>query len=411
MTPQNNFRFKTKDIFSHPWILDFESAYETGKESTLSSISGNNSKNSTSGFKKEESKPKGHLRKISGVNNKGLNIPKSALKQDNKPIEPEEDKKTDIKKRSLKDNKLEEHREKIKENLHLQKLNSVKEAINSTQDFSLLSNGDRTDSLFDKVLTQVKERNKGKINCNFLDKRKKSIIIEDQSEFDMDKILVAEKSNKIVLKISRDDRNKSVDLGKKATKAKKQDFQLLKDIKQIEINLNNHIKEENKKYDSLKNKKDKLKNELDLNKSEIKKTNTKAKLNSNKDYVQFDDILQTQGSYSNNNSKKTSVYSNKNSNAVSIHPKSYNKKVEVEEEKLTKTEKLESAITPIKSKSGLNKIKSPPLGSPSKTPSNKNKDNYNDLIYNAIIKKGRESNKNPKNSAGGKQPVKDLNKE
>lgn len=51
---------------------------------------------------------------------------------------------------------------RVQENLHIQKQRSIKQAIDSTQEFSKMNSG-ITDNLFDQVLTQVKERNKGKI--------------------------------------------------------------------------------------------------------------------------------------------------------------------------------------------------------------------------------------------------------
>ena len=72
-------------------------------------------------------------------------------------------KRSDKKKPSVKNSQLEENREKIKESLNMQKKNSMQMALNSTNDFSYYENSVKTDSLFDKVLTQVKERNKGKI--------------------------------------------------------------------------------------------------------------------------------------------------------------------------------------------------------------------------------------------------------
>ncbi len=69
---------------------------------------------------------------------------------------------------------LEEDIEKHKINLNLKKLNSTKEAsISTTAEEFMAMPKEKTDSLFDKVLIQVKEKNRGNYHIYFRQKEKK----------------------------------------------------------------------------------------------------------------------------------------------------------------------------------------------------------------------------------------------
>ena len=139
---------KIKDIFTHSWVVSFEKELiEKEKTDSLELPDKfNKSSNEKINFK-EESQMK--LKKDS------QNISKIQIKDENLQISQEKNKKG-----SFKGSQIEESREKIQESLNSHKKSSIQMAIDSS-DFQL-ENLEKTDSLFDKVLTQVKERNKGK---------------------------------------------------------------------------------------------------------------------------------------------------------------------------------------------------------------------------------------------------------
>lgn len=103
------------------------------------------------------------------INSNKLNISKHSdmdkernlFKQNSKEDVDKQIVRSETRKRSVKNPDLEISRDKMIENINIKKQNTMIEAINSTSEFSLLKEPEKSDSLFDKVLTQVKERNKG----------------------------------------------------------------------------------------------------------------------------------------------------------------------------------------------------------------------------------------------------------
>ena len=156
---------------------------------------------------------------------------------------------------------LEENREKILENLNYQKLTSLQLAMNSTNELSY-SEQDKTHSLFDKVLTQVKERNK--------DKRKKSRL-ETASEIDVESIIKNDPHLNHFnqrINVNAGNRDKSADTIRKIPSreyTKQHDGKLLNEIKQIEQHLDNHLLDQRKKFASLKEKTEDLNKLNNLN--------------------------------------------------------------------------------------------------------------------------------------------------
>ena len=234
LTPEISSRLKVKDIFSHPWVLSFESKNE----------------------EKEIEKPKEDVsEQFSAINelmkgtNKAQPLKEIINRIREKSIDRKSSKEVFVKEKHSAKSEIksgsfhEENREKIKENLNNQKINSLHMAMNSTQDLSYYE--EKSDSLFDKVLTQVKERNK--------DKRKKGKL-DGVSEIDVENIIRNE--NQIVLKVNRDMRDKSVDsLKKLPSKELKKDFVMLNEIQRMEVDLDKQIIEQRKKHDSFNNKK------------------------------------------------------------------------------------------------------------------------------------------------------------
>jgi serine/threonine protein kinase len=156
LTPEISSRMKIKDVFSHPWVVYFEKEI-LEKENTGNSF--NNSENSKLN--------KSAVEKLNYSENMGLKKLKE-LEMELKKIENiqnisvDKNNKKQLGTELLKNSKnvnINNSIEKIKENLNYQKKNSIKQALDSS-DFQL-ENIQRSDSLFDKVLTQVKERNKG----------------------------------------------------------------------------------------------------------------------------------------------------------------------------------------------------------------------------------------------------------
>ena len=167
LTPDEKNRVKAKEIFSHPWVKTFEKKpYEEVK------ISIDKDKEIKEEIKKIEpvlSKPSNkHENKITDnlKNDKVIGSKKKDLKKD-KSSPNVCTSKSDLRKHSDKieksaDDPKEISRQLMIKNINQQKENSIFEALNSSvQEFSLLNNIDKSDNLFDKVLTQVKERNKG----------------------------------------------------------------------------------------------------------------------------------------------------------------------------------------------------------------------------------------------------------
>ena len=143
-----NCRIKTKDIFTHPWVTDFENDYlKNNKFESFNS-------NSVPVVEAVSNKKEG-IKQPFSLNNKKENTNSLNLENNLR------DKSADCKKSSKKNSVLEEHREKIQENLKSQKKYSLENALNNTQDFSDFSSLSKTESLFDKVLTQVTDKNKG----------------------------------------------------------------------------------------------------------------------------------------------------------------------------------------------------------------------------------------------------------
>jgi hypothetical protein len=141
---------KIKDVFSHPWVLNFE------KENKAESL--NNSESSKLN--------KSAVDKLNYSENLGLKKMKE-LEMELKKIENMQNvsEEKNLKYQSgseiknVKNSKNDDSLEKIKDNLNYHKKNSIKQALDSS-DFQL-ENFHKGDSLFDKVLTQVKERNQG----------------------------------------------------------------------------------------------------------------------------------------------------------------------------------------------------------------------------------------------------------
>jgi len=125
LTPDINNRLKVKDIFYHPWVVSFEKEY---KERKLKEIS-----------------LKEQIYQNIEVSNKNT----SEIKE--KAINKE---KTEIEEKLNKE---------INKKIYLSKENNNNKQINGKNDFSIFeSNNLNKDSLFDKVLSQVEEKNRSK---------------------------------------------------------------------------------------------------------------------------------------------------------------------------------------------------------------------------------------------------------
>lgn len=126
-------------MFTHPWVIEFEKQLPNHEESILIN-------------KNLENSP------ILAKKNSSNNIPKPSINNYSDILKPLMNQ-TSRKKSS---NKMEdEDKEGLKYN-NIKKLNSTKEAsISTAAEECLTLPKDKTDSLFDKVLIQVKEKNRG----------------------------------------------------------------------------------------------------------------------------------------------------------------------------------------------------------------------------------------------------------
>ncbi len=257
LTSEISSRLKVKDIFHHPWVISFDK---------------NENKEIDSNNIKSQEKEVCDLNKsdLSGNNNiankRSLDLQNFLNKIKEQTVEknpnpnpnPSEIKPKYSNKSS---NLLEENREKILENLNYQKLTSLQLAMNSTNELSY-SEQDKTHSLFDKVLTQVKERNK--------DKRKKSRL-ETASEIDVESIIKNDPHLNHFnqrINVNAVNRDKSADTIRKIPSreyTKQHDGKLLNEIKQIEQHLDNHLLDQRKKFASLKEKTEDLNKLNNLN--------------------------------------------------------------------------------------------------------------------------------------------------
>jgi hypothetical protein len=95
-------------------------------------------------------------------------------------------------------------------------------------------------------------------------------------------------------------------------------------------------------------------------------------------------------------------------NLLNLHPKHLKKEapIVVEEVGLPNSKpEVEKSISEI-----IGKVKKPPVNKGNSLATSTST-NYNELMYPQSNNRGRESYKNPKNSAGSRPQVKDLNKE
>jgi hypothetical protein len=230
LTPEISSRLKVKDIFYHPWVVSFDK--NENKEIEIKSQEVNDlNKSDISVNNKRSLDLQNFLNKIK----------EQTVEKNQSEIKPKYSNKSS--------NLMEENREKIIENLNYQKLTSLQFAMNSTNELSY-SEQDKTNSLFDKVLTQVKERNK--------DKRKKSRL-EGATEIDVESII--KNDPHLNQRKNTGNRDKSADCIRKIPSSeytKHHDGKLLTEIKQIEEDLDNHLLEQRKKFVSFKEKKDDL---------------------------------------------------------------------------------------------------------------------------------------------------------
>lgn len=246
MTSEISSRLKVKDIFYHPWVISFDK--NENKEIDINNL-------------KSQEKEVNDLNKsdISGNNNNIVNkrsldlqnflnkIKEQTVEKNANPNANPNQSEIKPKYSNKSSNLLEENREKILENLNYQKLTSLQLAMNSTNELSY-SEQDKTHSLFDKVLTQVKERNK--------DKRKKSRL-ETASEIDVESIIKNDPHFNQRVNANAGNRDKSADTIRKIPSreyTKQHDGKLLNEIKQIEEHLDNHLLDQRKKFASLKEK-------------------------------------------------------------------------------------------------------------------------------------------------------------
>jgi hypothetical protein len=399
LTPEISSRLKVKDIFSHPWVNSFDkNEIKENERKSQDIIDLNKSDIATTNKRSQDLQ--NFLNRI-----KEQTIEKSQLE-----IKPKHSNKSG----SL----LEENREKIIENLNYQKLTSLQVAINSTNELSYIEQ-DKTHSLFDKVLTQVKERNK--------DKRKRSRI-DGTSEIDVESII----KNDVQLnqKIIISNRDKSADSVRKIPSkeyTKNHDGKLLNEIKKIEVDLDNQLLEQRKKFVSFKEMKEDLSNALLAGKifilnisiflflenkpkiiHEGKKQSliiTKIEEIKNKNASIIDSTpttqSQSQKAIKRNSDKRAS---GTEQNLVNLHPKTIvNDTTDFQEEFIQnlKEEKDTTASIPDL------KHKKPPLNKKSSLGGTSASMNYNEIMYGG--KGGRESHKNPKYSSGSRP--KDLSRE
>ncbi len=185
LTPDDRVRIKAKDIFNHPWIKKYEKRVSDmiAKNESIMSIKVDNEKDQV--FRKDESKPKMPIQpklidppKLEKKESKSENkiIISNKVDENIKPnfakdIPPKNNSNKNVivisnkieRKESNLDEKEQERLNLIK-NINQKKETSINEAINtSVNDFSLLNINSKSDSLFDKVLSKVKERNLGKL--------------------------------------------------------------------------------------------------------------------------------------------------------------------------------------------------------------------------------------------------------
>jgi hypothetical protein len=399
LTPEISSRLKVKDIFSHPWVNSFDkNEIKENERKSQDIIDLNKSDIATTNKRSQDLQ--NFLNRI-----KEQTIEKSQLE-----IKPKHSNKSG----SL----LEENREKIIENLNYQKLTSLLVAINSTNELSYIEQ-DKTHSLFDKVLTQVKERNK--------DKRKRSRI-DGTSEIDVESII----KNDVQLnqKIIISNRDKSADSVRKIPSkeyTKNHDGKLLNEIKKIEVDLDNQLLEQRKKFVSFKEMKEDLSNALLAgkifilnisiflfleNKPKIIHEGKKQSLiitkieeikNKNASIIDSTSTTQSQSqkAIKRNSDKRAS---GTEQNLVNLHPKTIvNDTTDFQEEFIQnlKEEKDTTASIPDL------KHKKPPLNKKSSLGGTSASMNYNEIMYGG--KGGRESHKNPKYSSGSRP--KDLSRE
>jgi hypothetical protein len=399
LTPEISSRLKVKDIFSHPWVNSFDkNEIKENERKSQDIIDLNKSDIATTNKRSQDLQ--NFLNRI-----KEQTIEKSQLE-----IKPKHSNKSG----SL----LEENREKIIENLNYQKLTSLLVAINSTNELSYIEQ-DKTHSLFDKVLTQVKERNK--------DKRKRSRI-DGTSEIDVESII----KNDVQLnqKIIISNRDKSADSVRKIPSkeyTKNHDGKLLNEIKKIEVDLDNQLLEQRKKFVSFKEMKEDLSNALLAgkifilnisiflfleNKPKIIHEGKKQSLiitkieeikNKNASIIDSTSTTQSQSqkAIKRNSDKRAS---GTEQNLVNLHPKTIvNDTTDFQEEFIQnlKEEKDTTASIPDL------KHKKPPLNKKSSLGGTSASTNYNEIMYGG--KGGRESHKNPKYSSGSRP--KDLSRE
>jgi hypothetical protein len=216
-------------------------------------------------------------------------------------------------------------------------------------------------------------------------------MIYDGNDNEIDRLL--ENENKIVLKIQREERQRSVDVNKidiKIPRPKKQNYEMLNEIKEIDLDLDKHIEEQNKKQISLKNKTDELSKAIDS--SRRMEPIKVGKQNFNDDFDVYN-LVTNQSSISNatnakKNSIKESTSSVSNNNMIALHPKNYLNDDELTKKSVGDRIDLSAELETTKVKSKKQKV--PPLQS-----------NYNDELY--ISHRGRDTNSRAqKNSATGK---------
>lgn len=146
---------------------------------------------------------------------------------------------------------LDESKDKIIQKINIHKQTSLME-YDKKNEYALFSNNeDKSDSLFDKVLSQVKERNK--------DRRKKSITKIEEVEIHLGSNKPNEKSPSKFVEIRTKEKAGSI---KQQNMPK---FDMLKEMDKVNGSLDEHLEQQNKNIYKLKSKKEEFTKVLEQN--------------------------------------------------------------------------------------------------------------------------------------------------